>query len=178
MSDDRKRKRSWREIDRNKDRSDHRPESGAGHKRGPREKASASRSHRSALDQLFNSGKVGDLVKKRDLETGITADDPDAPSRRKLTEKISQAPDKDSKVAAIDAYLEKYALPADFDVLSLLLDHPDPDVVGNTLDKIEALLEIDKPRRARTLIAQLKTLQDLSEWGKLRRRATALLDKL
>ncbi len=178
MSDDRKRKRSWREIDRNKDRSDHRQESGSGQPRGAKGQAAASRSHRSALDQLFNSGKVGDLVKKRDLETGVAADDPDAPSRRKLTERINQASDRDSKVAAIDAYLEKFSLPADFDVLSQILDHPDPDVVGETLDKIETLLEIDKPRRARTLIAQLKTLQDLSEWGKLRRRATALLDKL
>jgi len=178
MSDDRKRKRSWRDIDRNKDRSDHRQESGSGRPRGAKGQAAASRSHRSALDQLFNSGKVGDLVKKRDLETGVAADDPDEPSRRKLTEKINQAPDRDSKVAAIDAYLERFSLPADFDVLSQILDHPDPDVVGDALDKIEALLEIDKPRRARTLIAQLKTLQDLSEWGKLRRRAAALLDKL
>ncbi len=180
MSDDRKRKRSWREIDRNKDRSDQRQGtgSGSGHPRGPKGQAAASRSHRSALDQLFNSGKVGDLVKKRDLETGVTADDPDEPSRRKLTEKINQAPDRDSKIAAIDAYLDRFSLPADFDVLSQILGHPDPDVVGEALDKIEALLEIDKPRRARTLIAQLKTLQDLSEWGKLRRRAAALLDTL
>jgi hypothetical protein len=178
MSDDRKSKRTWREIDRNKDRSDHRSEPGSGQKRGPKGQAAASRSHRSALDQLFNSGKVGDLVKKRDLETGVTADDPDAPSRRKLTEQINQAPDRETKVAAMDAYLEKFSLPADFDVLSQLLDHPDPDVVGETLDKIEAMLKLEKPRRARTLIAQLKTLQDLSEWGKLRRRAAALLDKL
>lgn len=178
MSDDRKRKRSWREIDRNKDRSDHRREPGTGHPRGPKGQAAASRSHRSALDRLFNSGKVGELVKKRDLDTGVAAEDPDGSSRRSLTEQIEQATDKDSKIAAIDAYLEQFSLPADFDVLSHLLDHPDPDVVGEALDKIEALLDLEKPRRARTLIAQLKTLQDLSEWGKLRRRASALLDKL
>jgi hypothetical protein len=176
MSDDRKSKRSWREIDRNKDRSDHRQSDGP--KRGPKGQAAASRSHRTALDRLFNSGKVGDLVKKRDLDTGVAAEDLDGPSRRKLTEKIEQATDKDAKIAAIDAYLEQFSLPPDFDVLSQMLDHPDPDVVGEAMDKIESLLESQKPRRARTLIARLKTLQDLSEWGKLRRRASALLEKL
>jgi hypothetical protein len=177
MSDDRKRKRSWREIDRNKDRSAHRQESPGG-TRGPKGQAAASRSHRSALDRLFYSGKVGELVKQRDQETGVTAEDPDGPSRRSLIQQIEQATDKDAKFAAIDKYLERFSLPADFDVLSHMLDHPDPDVVGNALDRIEALVETDKPRRARTLIAQLKTLQDLSEWGKLRRRAGALLEKL
>jgi len=127
---------------------------------------------------LFNSGKVGDLVKKRDLDTGVAETDPDGPSRRKLTEKIEQAPDKDTKVAAIDAYLERFSLPPDFDALSHFLDHPDPDVVGEAMDKIEALLELEKPRRARSLIARLKTLADLSDWGKVRRRAAALLEKL
>lgn len=178
MSDDRKRKRSWREIDRNRDRSAHRQDSPSDHPRGARGQAAASRSHRSALDRLFYSGKVGELVNKRDRETGVAAEDPDGPSRRSLSQMIEQAMDKESKIAAMDAYLEKFSLPADFDVLSHILDHPDPDVVGEALDKIEALLETEKPRRARSLIAQLKTLQDLSEWGKLRRRASALLDKL
>ncbi len=178
MSDDRKRKRSWRDIDRNKDKSAHRSESGAGRPRGPKGQAAASRSHRSALDRLFNSGKVGELVKKRDEEMGVAASDPDGPSRRSLTEKIEQATDKDAKIAAVDKYLEQFSLPPDFDFLAHVLDHPDPDIVGDALDRIEGLLETDKPRRARTLVAQLKTLQDLSEWGKLRRRAGALLEKL
>jgi len=178
MSDDRKRKRSWRDIDRNKDKSSHRSDAPSGHPRGPRGQAAASRSHRNALDRLFNSGKVGELVKKRDAETGVVAEDPDGPSRRSLAEKIEQATDKDTKIAAIDKYLERFSLPSDYDVLVHVLDHPDPDVVGDALDRIERLLETEKPRRARTLIAQLKTLQDLSEWGKLRRRAAALLEKL
>lgn len=178
MSDDRKRKRSWREIDRKKDGSSHRSESPPGQPRGPKGKAAASRSHRNALDRLFTSGKVGELVKKRDAETGVEATDPDGPSRRALAEKIEQATDKDTKIAAVDQYLERFSLPPDFDLLSHVLDHPDPDVVGDALDRIEGLLQTEKPRRARTLIAQLKTLADLSEWGKLRRRATAILELL
>jgi hypothetical protein len=177
MTDDRKRKRSWREIDRNKDRSAHRAEPAAPH-RGPRSPVAASRSHRSALDHLFSSGKVGELVKQRDQQTGVAAEDPDGPSRRSLTARIEQAADREAKIAALDAYLARFSLPADFDLLCHVLDHPDPDVVGEALDRIEALLETEPPRRARTLIAQLKILQDLSEWGKLRRRAAALLEKL
>ncbi|MFH2005925.1 MAG: hypothetical protein ABI333_04970 [bacterium] len=177
MSDDRKRTRSWREIDRKKDRSAHRQDEPAPGQRPKRGQASASRSHRSTLDQLFDSGKIGELVQQRNAETGAPAKSTGA-SRRKLTEQIEQATSRDKKIAAIDAYLAAFSLPPDFDLLTHVLIHPDPDVVNKALDKIESLLETEKPRRARSLIAQLRTLQDLSEWGALRKRAEALLDKL
>ena len=85
MRDDRKRKRSWREIDRKKDRSAHRQDEPAPGKRPKRGAASASRSHRSTLDQLFDSGKIGELVQQRDAETGTRATST-GPSRRKLFE--------------------------------------------------------------------------------------------
>ena len=69
-------------------------------------------------------------------------------------------------------------MPRDFELLAHFLEHDDPDVVEETLSRIGALLEDEKPRRARTLVAKLKAVAELSEWGKLRKAATALLEKL
>ncbi len=177
MGDEKRRRRSWREIDRARDSGKGRA-SGPGASRPSRGRAAASRSHRNALDRLFESGKVGELVKRRDEETGLLTSSSASPSRRALTEKIERAPDRAAKVAALDAYLERFSPPADFDLLTHLLDHPDPDVVGDALDRMEELLVTDKPRRTRTLVARLKTLRDLSEWGRLRRRAEELLEQI
>jgi hypothetical protein len=178
MSDDDRprRKKSWREIDRQKDRSAHRkeePKPGPGRRRG----GDPSRSHRAALDHLFDSGKIGELVQQRDAATGVSPDEA-GPSRRKLSQQIEEAATRDAKIAAIDRYLETFSLPKDFDTLAQMLDHPDPDVVTSVLEQVEILLEDEKPRRPRTLIAQLKSVAELSEWGKLRKRATALLARL
>lgn len=88
------------------------------------------------------------------------------------------APDKKAKLAAIDAYLAAFPSVRDFEVLAHVLDHPDDEVVEDALAQIEALLEQEAPRRPRTLIAQLKTVAELNEWGRLRKRAKALLEKL
>ena len=178
MTDERKRTRSWREIDRKKDRSDHRqeqPTGGGPH--GPKGGAARSRSHRSALDQLFNSGKIADLIKKKDAETGVEAKAA-GPSRQQLTKALEKATSRDEKVKAIDTYLEAYALPPDYDILTHVLEHSDKDVVADALSKIEDLLEIEKPRRARSLTAQLRNISELSEYGSLRKHAGRVLEKL
>jgi len=171
-----KRKKSWKEIDRQRDRSQHRRDdrpSGRSSRRG----VDASRSHRSALDQLFSSGKIGELVRKRDEETGVDASSR-GPSRQRLSRAIIEAPDREARTQAIDAYLAAFSMPRDLEVLAHVLDHPDDEVVEHALDQVEALLKDGPARRARTLVAQLKSVAELSEWGRLRRRAQALLDRL
>ncbi len=171
-----KRKKSWKEIDRQRDRSQHRrdePQSGGRGRRG----GDPSRSHRAALDQLFSSGKISELVKQRDEETGVTPDQA-GPTRRELGERVQSAPDKESKIAAIEAYLEAFPRVKDFEVLAHVLDHPDDEVVEDALEQIAALLEEETPRRPRTLIAQLKNVAELNEWGRLRKRAKAILETL
>jgi hypothetical protein len=169
------RKKSWKEIDQQRDRSAHRREQpgAAGRKRG----GDPSRGHRAALDQLFDSGQISELVRQRDEQTGVQADAA-GPSRRKLSEQIQQAPDRDAKIAAIDAYLAAFSLPRDYDTLAHLLDHPDDEIVEQTLERLAEQLAEQKPRRPRTLVAQLRSVAELNEWGRLRKKAQALLDQL
>lgn len=169
-----KRKKSWKEIDAQKDRSQHRREEPKGGG-GPRGR-DPSRSHRAALDQLFGAGAVAELVRRRDAETGVTAEDR-GPSKKALGEAITAASEPGARLKAMDAYLAAFSLPRDFDLLALFLGHGDPEVVEGVMDRLGAMLEDEKPRRPRVIIAQLKTIAELSEWGKLRRLAAALLER-
>jgi hypothetical protein len=171
-----KRKKSWKEIDQQRDKSAHRREERKPSSSG-RRGGDPSRSHRANLDKLFDSGQISELVKQRDAQTGVQADAA-GPSRRKLEARILEAADRESKVAAIDAYLAAFSLPRDFDTVAHVLDHPDDEIVEQTLEHLEAMLEQDKPRRPRTLVAKLKGVAELNEWGRLRKKAQALLDKL
>ena len=173
MSDER-RKRTWKEIDAAKDKSGHRREErpqGGGRRTGRSQK-----SYRAALDRLFDSGKIGDLVEER---TGQAADDGD-PSRQKLLRAIRDAEDKASITEAVDAYLAAHdQLPDDPDILGKALSHKQP---GRQLDAMEALLAaLDAgrtPRRARGIIGQLKLIRDTSGDPELEQLASQLLDRL
>lgn len=172
-----KRKKSWKEIDAQKDRNQHRrleaPQGGPGARgRDP------SRSHRAALDQLFSSGAVAKLVRRRDEETGVKVEDAAAPQRKALLAAIEAAGDAEGRQRALDAYHAVFGLPRDFETLAHFLEHPDPDRVEEAIGRIGELLELERPKRARTLVAKLKAVAELSEWGKLRKGAQALLDRL
>jgi hypothetical protein len=174
-----KRKKSWREIDRKKDRSAHRqeePAAGRGRRRSP---AGQSRSHRAALDRLFDSGGIGDLVRKQDEQTGRAPDgESKGPSRRQLQQAIEKATQRDERIRAMDAYLAAYSLVGDFELLGLMLEHPDTDVVQQAMDLLEELLQREKPRRPGGLRAQLRNIEELGEVATLRRRAEHLLGLL
>lgn len=172
-----KRKKSWKEIDAQKDRGQQRrPEATQGGPGGARGR-DPSRSHRAALDQLFSSGAVAKLVRRRDEETGVKVQD-DAPQRKALAAAIEAAGGVEARQEALEAYLAVFGLPRDFETLAHFLEHPDPDRVEETLGRIGELLEQEKPKRARTLVAKLKAVAELSEWGKLRKGAQALLERL
>ncbi|MDY0004869.1 MAG: hypothetical protein RBU30_26460 [Polyangia bacterium] len=171
-----KRKKSWKEIDAQRDRSQHRrPEPPQGGP-GPRGR-DPSRSYRTALDELFSSGAVGKLVEKRDEETGVKVET-DAPRRKELAAVIEAASGPDQRQAAIDAYRAAFGLPRDFETLAYFLEQADPDRVEEAMARIGELLDSEKPKRGRTLVAKLKAVAELSEWGRLRRGAQALLDRL
>lgn len=175
-----KRKKSWREIDRQKDRSAHRREEPAAGGRPRRSPVSQSRSHRAALDRLFDSGDIGEIVRKKEASQAAAdaTESAQGPSRRQLQQAIEKATDRDERISAMDAYLRAYSLVGDFALLGLMLEHPDPDVVHQAMDLLEELLKREKPRRAGVLRAALRQIEDLGEVAALRRRATELLERL
>ena len=74
--------------------------------------------------------------------------------------KILEAVGRDEISRAIDRYLARWPLPEDWEVLEQALEHSDETKVGAALDRLGALLAREKPRRARTLVAKLRYLED------------------
>jgi hypothetical protein len=91
---------------------------------------------------------------------GITRD-PEREAKQKLLAKIREAESREAVTRAVDAFVAKYPkLPDDVEILTKCLGHRSDDRVRCTLDQLSILVERDKPRRARTLVAQLRMLED------------------
>jgi len=89
------------------------------------------------------------------------ARDPEREAKQKLLAKIREAEGREAVTRAVDAFVAKYPkLPDDVEILTKCLGHRSDDRVRCTLDQLSTLVERDKPRRARTLVAQLRILED------------------
>jgi hypothetical protein len=219
--DDRREKKSWRELDRLREKG--RSSSDRDRERPPRGGAGASaqsvaqKSYRAALERAFESGTLAELAKtlSRTNEPPVpkapppappapvaaapapaeggaasapaappatpppTPVDPERENRQKALVKIREAEGRDAITRAVDAFLKSWPkLPDDFEVLTKALAHKDDARVLDTLDRLEALLARDKPRRARSLQAQLRMLEETHGDPDLRKRAAAVRAKL
>ncbi|MCB9558268.1 MAG: hypothetical protein H6707_19280 [Deltaproteobacteria bacterium] len=167
MSDDRP-KRSWREIDQMRDGS-----RGGGQRERTQLDPRRQGTYRAKLDRLFSSGKIGDLVQER---IGDAADDD--PLRSKLLAAIASAEGRGPISKAVDAYLKEHPLPRDVDVLVKVLQHRDEDRQLEAIALLEEICAEEAPKRARSLIGQLKLIRDTGDDPELRQRAEALLEQL
>lgn len=171
MSDDRK--KSWREIDRQRDSSDHRkPERGAaGRPRGSR------KSYKAALDRLFDSGKIGDVVKERAEQTGCELGGEDAAERNALARAVQDAVTPSALASAADAYLKRFDMPQDIELLAKMLELRDEERQVEVMESIVALDAEARPRRLRAVIGQLKLIRDMNEEDRASELARELLGR-
>jgi hypothetical protein len=167
--DDERPKRSWREIDRMREHKSDRSTSSKAPARLRNQK-----SYRAALDRLFDSGKIGALVKASEPPVDSAADAP----RLKLLKAVKEAEGRDAITVAVDAYLETHSLPEDFEVLTKVLEHRDKRRQREALTSLMALADQQKPRRAGGLLGQLRLLRDISDEPDIVELATSLIDRL
>jgi hypothetical protein len=182
MTDDKppREKKSWREIDAQRDRSrDRRPEGGGGGPGGGRRAERASKQYRAALDALFEKkgglDKVAQALGKAPAPAPAAADDE---GRLALHKKVVEAIGRAEVTRALDRYLARHPLPDDWEILEQALEHEQPSRVEEALTRAEALVEREKPRRARTLIGKLRFLEEAGGDPELAKRAAALRAKL
>lgn len=97
--------------------------------------------------------------------------DPERESRLKLLAKIRESEGRDAITRATDVYLARYPrLPDDFEVLTKVLSHKNDERVREALHQLMALFDRgEKPRRGRTLAAQLRMLEDTHGDPEIRR---------
>jgi hypothetical protein len=87
--------------------------------------------------------------------------DPDREQKQKLLAKIREAEGREAVTRAVDTFLGRYPrLPDDFEILTKCLGHRSDERVRETLAQLTLLMERDKPRRARTLAASLRILEE------------------
>jgi hypothetical protein len=193
MSSDRDRpKKSWRDIDAQRDRS-------GGGSRPPQsphaEKKSehASKQYRAQLDALFEKGGVGKLAEKlaggppslRAPEPPKAAPTPAPPPppakedpRAVLRKKVLEALGRDEISRAFDRYLKGHGMPSDFELLEQGLEHNKDERIQEVLAALEQLLERDKPKRSRTLVGKLRFIEETSSDAELRQFAARVRGKL
>ena len=123
-------KKSWREIDSQRDKSAPRAEGPSGARGAGGVKSD--RQYRAALEALFDKGGIGKVADKMAEKMGAPAlprasSAPAAPpvdeGRLALRKKVAEAIGRDEVTRALDRFLKEYPLPEDFEVLEQALDH-------------------------------------------------------
>ena len=176
---DDKPKRSWRDIDKKKDSSKHR-QSGSKpmsqHKQA--RAASASKVYKSKLDAFFEGeGKAPAHVKEK-ME-GLTATSAEGKARANALKAIKEANTSSAADKAVAAYLKKWELPPDFEVLSQVLTCADEDYVQDAMEIIDEIIKENRvPRRVQLLEQRLRRVKTLAEDPDLQDMADKLIKKL
>jgi hypothetical protein len=177
-ADDEKPKRSWREIDQNKDRSKHRTEDRPKLNPRSRQRAeSASKLYRAKLDSFFSGeGKVPEHVKEKFAGIQNSAD---GLERKEAVACIAGARSAAERTRAIRAYLDRWELPSDYGMLCEVLACDDEDLVGQALRMISDMFDENRvPKRASLLEQRLRGVATLAEDEELQQQATLLQKRL
>lgn len=178
--DDDRPKRSWREIDANKDRSAHRQAERPA-LNNPFKQArsdSASKVYRSQLDSFFEGdGKAPAHVQGK-LES-LTDTSPEGKKRTAALKVIKDAATSAQADAAVNDFLAEFELPLDYDILSQMLICADEQHVGLALAMLETMMNDKRvPSRPSLLEQRLKRVKTLSEEDEHQEAAGRLLKLL
>jgi hypothetical protein len=176
---DDKPKRSWREIDKKKDSSKHRQQDRkpmSPHKTA--RAASASKVYKSKLDAFFSGdGKVPEHVKEKVDALQTTSGEGKA--RANALKAIKDANTSSAADKAVAAYLKKWELPPDFDVLSQVLTCSDEDYILDAMEIMDKIIKENRvPRRIQLLEQRLRRVKTLADDPDLQEKADQLIKKL
>ena len=176
---DDKPKRSWREIDKKKDSSKHRTSDGKPLSRQKQARAaSASKVYKSKLDAFFEGeGKAPAHVKDK-IDT-MKPTSKEGKARAGALKAIKEANTSSAADKAVAAYLKKWELPPDYEVLSQVLTCSDEDYVMDAMGCMEKLIAENRaPRRVQLLEQRLRTVKTLADDPDLQDKAGELIKKL
>jgi hypothetical protein len=172
-------KKSWSEIDKQKDRSLHRREErpAMGQKKQARADG-ASKVYKSQLDRFFEGEGAAPAQVKNKL-AAIEDVSPEGLARKAAVQRIKDAATSSAKREAVAAYLSRWELPPDHEVLVEVLACDDDDYIAVALKMIDELLSANRPpRRTTTLEQRLKRIVTLSETPSVQGTAKELIKKL
>jgi len=172
-------KKSWREIDKGKDRSAHRKEERPAMSPFKQARAdSASKVYKSKLDSFFDGdGKAPAGI--RDKLEALSDASPEGARRKEAVKRIKDAGTSSARDGAVAEFLREWELPPDHEVLVEVLSCSNEEYVATAIGKIEELLDANRPPRRTPLMEQrLKRIVSMSEEEQVRDHAAAVLKKL
>ena len=164
-------KKSWRDIDRQRDTSSHRDHRGPKPSKARVESATAA--YKRKLDAFFDEGVVPEHIKEKLGKS-------EGPSeRQELIRAIRQADSGRPLVKAIDAFLARFEMFEDMALLIRDLEHPKDPVLLQAIERIEAYVESGQAVPKKDLYrGRLEGLEFSSFDPRVQRRATTLAAKL
>lgn len=164
MSDDDRRNKSWREIDRQKDKSSHVDRDSRGRRGGGSNRSSAR--YKSDLDKLFKGGgdvpdRFKDMMGDLEPEEGT----PEA-ARKAAIDALRKAEEEGFRefVAAVKDF-QKTGIkwPDDENLLIRMLDHPDERVVRDVMEHYLDLADRRELERTGPLKSRLSTVETMTD---------------
>jgi hypothetical protein len=177
--DDEKSRRSWREIDRAKDGSAHRaPDKPQMNPFKQSRADAASKVYKSKLDAFFEGDAAAPGHVKEKLSK-IQDTSAEGKARAKALKAIKDAKTSTALDKAFAAYLKKWDLPPDFDILSQALNCGDETYVEQSLDMLEQMFKENRvPKHIQLLEQRLRRVKSLAEDPDLQDKAAALMKTL
>ena len=165
-------KKSWRELDRGRDKKEYREERPKG--RGPKLET-ATAQYKQKLDAFFDRGVVPEHLKGK-LPSGNS----EGPSeRQKLLRKVRDATSSSALVKSLDALISEFGLPEDPEIWLRALEHTSDSVLLETLNQLEAYLESGRVlKRTAIFVQRLKGLEFVSFDPRVQSKAVRLADRL
>ncbi len=183
MQGDRNRK-SWREVDRGRDGSDHRRSGGdRGRKREETARANAAaKQYKNALEALFAPKSEADDKPAAMPKTAariVLPPNPDADpknaERRRLLAKLLDAAGPASISKAAKAFLSAgFTFPDDQETHVQLLEHVDEERVRESIAKLASIFAGELPKRRPILEQRLRRIEDQADEKETREAAAAL----
>jgi hypothetical protein len=152
--DDDRDKPSWRDLDRKRDRSNHRPGEGAHAPKSRRDVQEAF--HKKQLENLFKPG------------ANLTSD------QKKLLKKIRDAKGDEAINKACQAYLKKFDMPRDWENLTLFLDSTEPTITLPALDGMGKIFPSQAKSAQDNFKQQLKLIKMMATNRDIRTKAEQL----
>ena len=178
--DDDRPRRSWKEIDSQRDGSGSRRTEGG--RRDDERKGPGYSKYKSDLDRLFNlgmaKGHVEHIMSKAQGPTGAPGEDGEVSPRAAATRKCRLAESAPELFAAVDELLLLGGLPDDIRLLLRVCDHPREEVAAEALERIERLTMRNPLQTKAAFLQRLYTLEQTATTAELRDVVNRLIEQL
>ncbi len=172
-------KKSWREVDKNKDRSAHRKEDHSAFSPTKQIRSdSASKVYKAKLSAFFDGeGKPPEMI--REKLSNIQDISEEGKERLEAMKKIKNASNSNAIEAAFYSYLTRWELPLDYDLLSQALNCDNDELIEKTLDILEKMLSDRRiPKSVQLLEQRLRRVKTLTEDPNIQKKAGTLIRDL